>query len=83
MEVLSPSTEVYDRGEKFTRYKQVASLQEYVLVSQDKVWVEHHRRHSTQWVLSHSRGLADVLLLPSIGCALPLRDIYARVMRHE
>ena len=79
VEVLSPSTEAYDRGEKFTRYKHLASLQEYVLVSQDKVSVEHHRRHGTQWMLSHYRALEDVLRLPSIGCELPLRDIYARV----
>ncbi len=79
VEVLSPSTEAYDRGEKFARYKHLASLQEYVLVSQDKVWVEHHRRHGTQWMLSHYRALEDVLPLPSIGCELPLRDIYARV----
>ena len=79
VEVLSTSTERRDRGEKFTRYKQVASLQEYVLVSQDKVWVEHHRRHGTQWVLNHYRALEDVLPLPAIGCELPLRDIYARV----
>ena len=79
VEVLSPSTEAYDRGEKFARYKHLASLQEYLLVSQDKVWVEHHRHHGTQWVLSHYRALAEVLPLPSIGCELPLRDIYARV----
>ena len=83
VEVLSPSTEAYDRGEKFTRYKHIASLQEYLLVSQDKVWVEHHRRHGTQWVLSHYRALEDVLPLPSIGCELPLRDIYARVIQND
>ena len=83
VEVLSPSTEAYDRGEKFMRYKQLASLQEYVLVSQDKVQVEHHRRHGTQWMLSHSRELEDVLRLPAIGCELSLRDIYARVIRHD
>ena len=83
VEVLSPSTEAYDRGEKFTRYKHLASLQEYLLVSQDKVWVEHHRRHGTQWVLSHYRALEDVLPLPSIGCELPLRDIYARVIQSD
>ena len=79
VEVLSPSTEAYDRGEKFARYKHLTSLQEYLLVSQDKVSVEHHRRHGTQWMLSHYRALEDVLPLPSIGCELPLRDIYARV----
>ena len=83
VEVLSPSTERRDRGEKFTRYKQLAALQEYVLVSQDKVWVEHHRRHGTQWVLSHFRGLEAVLRLPAIGCELPLRDIYTRVIVNE
>ena len=79
VEVLSPSTERRDRGEKFTRYKHLAALQEYLLVSQDKVSVEHHRRHGTQWVLSHYRELAEVLPLPSIGCELPLHDIYARI----
>ena len=79
VEVLSP-----DRGEKFTRYKHLASLQEYVLVSQDKVWVEHHRRHVAQWMLSHYRALDEVLLLPSIGCQLSLRDIYLRItFSHE
>ena len=79
VEVLSPSTEAYDRGEKFARYKHLTSLQEYLLVSQDKVSVEHHRRHGTQWMLSHYRALEEVLRLPAIGCELPLHDIYARV----
>ena len=79
VEVLSPSTERRDRGEKFTRYKHLAALQEYLLVSQDTVSVEHHRRHGTQWVLSYYHALEDVLPLPSIGCELPLHDIYARI----
>ena len=83
VEVLSPSTEAYDRGEKFRRYQQLASLKEYVLVSQDKVWVEHHRRHGAQWILSHYRSLEEELLLPSIGCEVPLHDIYARVILNE
>ena len=79
VEVLSP-----DRSEKFTRYKHIASLQEYLLVSQDSVRVEHHRRHVAQWMLSHYRALEEVLLLPSIGCELSLRDIYRRVtFSHE
>ena len=83
VEVLSPSTEAYDRGEKFRRYQQLASLKEYVLVSQDKVWIEHHRRHGAQWILSHYRTLEEVLPLPSIGCEVPLHDIYARVILNE
>ena len=83
VEVLSPSTGAYDRGEKFRRYQQLASLKEYVLVSQDKVWIEHHRRHGAQWILSHYRTLEEVLLLPSIGCEVPLSDIYARVIVND
>ncbi len=80
VEVLSPSTEAYDRGEKFNRYKQLASLQEYLLIAQDSVRVEHYRRHGTQWRLSNYRSLdAVLLLLPSIGCKLPLHDIYRRI----
>ena len=48
VEVLSPSTEAYDRGEKFGHYRQLTSLQEYVLVAQDKVLVEHYRREEKQ-----------------------------------
>ena len=83
VEVLSPSTAAYDRGEKFARYKQLDSLQEYLLVSQDNVHVEYHRRRGAQWILSHYRTLEEVLPLPSIGCEVPLRDIYARVILNE
>ena len=78
VEVLSPSTEAYDRGEKFRRYQQLASLREYVLVAQDSIRVEHYRRQGAQWMLSHYRTLEAVLLLPSISCKLPLHDIYRR-----
>ncbi len=79
VEVLSPSTEADDRGEKFARYRQLASLQEYILISQDKVRVEHYLRQGTQWISTEFRKLTDVLPLTSINCTLPLRDIYRRV----
>ena len=79
VEVLSPSTEAYDRGEKFMPYQELASLQEYILVSQDKVRVEHYRLLKTQWVQTEFRAPEDVLPLVSIGCELPLQDIYRRV----
>ena len=79
IEVLSPSTEVYDRGEKFRHYQEFTSLREYVLVSQDRVRVEQYRLAKTQWVQTEFRAPEDVLPLPSIGCELPLRDIYRRV----
>ena len=52
VEVLSPSTEAYDRGDKFAHYRQLESLQEYILVSQDKVRVDHYVRQATQWILN-------------------------------
>lgn len=82
-EVLSPSTEAYDRDRKFARYQQIASLREYVLVSQDRVCVEHYRRRRAQWVLTEFCARADELSLVSIGCELALWDIYALVQFPE
>ena len=79
IEVLSPSTEVYDRGEKFRHYQELASLQEYILVSQDRIRVEHYRFIKTQWVQTEFHGPEDVLPLVSIECEFPLGDIYRRV----
>ncbi len=79
VEVLSPSTEVYDRGEKFVHYRQLQSLQEYILVSQDKVRVEHYSRQSSQWILTDFQNLVQQLPLTSIQCELPLQEIYERV----
>lgn len=79
VEVLSESTEAYDRGLKFARYRRRASLQEYVLVAQDRVSVERFSRRDDQWVLTEATSLDDTIDLPSIGCTLALRDIYHRV----
>ena len=79
VEVLSPSTEVYDRGEKFAHYQELASLKEYILVSQDKIRVEQYRLIKTQWVHREFHAYEDVLPLVSIGCELTLQDIYRRV----
>jgi Uma2 family endonuclease len=79
VEVLSPSTEAYDRGEKFDRYKAIASLREYVLVAQDEVLVERFLKQGEEWVRTEYRDLGATLILESIGCAIPLREIYDRV----
>lgn len=76
IEVLSPSTEAYDRGEKAVRYRQLESLQEYILISQDTVQVEHYLRQGKQWILSEFSTLEDVLPLPSIGAELSLNQVY-------
>lgn len=79
IEVLSPSTELYDRTEKFNYYKQIPTLQEYMLVSQDKVNIEHHLKQNEEWKLNEYHALEDTLTLSTIGCSLALRDVYRRV----
>jgi len=79
VEVLSPSTEAYDRGDKFAHYRQLHSLQEYILVSQDKVCVEHYVRQTEQWVLTDFQKLEQSLPFTSIQCELPLQEIYESV----
>ncbi len=79
VEVLSESTEAYDRGLKFARYRQRASLQEYLLVAQDRVSVERYSRQGEFWVLTEATHLEDAIELPSIGCTLALRDVYDKV----
>lgn len=79
VEVLSPSTEAFDRGEKFAHYRSLAALQEYVLVAQDQMLVEHYRRQEKQWILTDFRKGEEILSLPSIQCELPLQEIYERV----
>ena len=79
VEVLSPSTDAYDRGEKFAHYQELVSLREYILVSQDRMRVEHHRLIETQWVGKTFETPEDVLKFNSIECELPLQDIYTRV----
>jgi Uma2 family endonuclease len=80
-EVLSRSTEGYDRGEKFLQYRtQIASLKDYVLVAQNKPRVEHYARQPDgQWPCAEVEGLDAVLYLPSIDCQFQLADIYARI----
>ena len=76
-EVLSPSTELYDRGLKFQLYRSIPSLREYILVDQNKVQIEHYiRQDSSAWTLRDHQGLEQELKLDSIGVALPLRLIY-------
>ncbi|MCA9212495.1 MAG: Uma2 family endonuclease [Caldilineaceae bacterium] len=80
IEVLSESTEAYDRGAKFEQYRRLDSLREYVLIAQDRVHIEHFARDDKDcWVLSETTEIASKLELPSISCTLDVQDIYARV----
>ena len=79
VEVLSKSTEGYDRGAKFAHYQTIPSFVEYVLVSQRERRVEHFRRvEAGQWLLTVLVGDEAVLELPSLGCAVPLHEIYTQ-----
>ncbi|MDQ2693829.1 MAG: Uma2 family endonuclease [Pseudomonadota bacterium] len=80
IEVLSPSTASYDRGEKFGRYRQIDSLTEYLLIAQDRPLVEHYvRQANSQWLLAEHRGLQETVRLPSIDGELALAEIYDKV----
>ena len=79
VEVLSVSTETYDKDEKFMHYRQIDSLQEYILISQDREQVVQYRRQEPEWISIEFRVLGDVVPLVSIGCELPLQHIYRRV----
>ena len=80
IEVLSKATEAYDRGKKFAHYRQLPSLREYLLVSQDTPVIERFTRESDdRWVLTTARGLAAVLPLPVIEAELPLAEVYDKV----
>jgi Uma2 family endonuclease len=80
VEVLSPSTEAYDRGRKFEHYRSIESLREYLLVSAERVSVElFSRQPDGRWLLAAAASMDDVLDLPSVGCRIALADVYEGV----
>jgi len=79
IEVLSGSTEAYDRGEKFAHYRRLSSLEEYILVAQHRICVEHYVRQGERWILTEISELDGIIPLDSIGCTLPLKEIYDKV----
>jgi len=81
VEVLSPSTEAWDRGEKFKGYRGIASLREYLLISQNQRLVEHYIRQSEfdRWLLSTWSEPGDNVDFPTLELSLPIDDIYARI----
>jgi Uma2 family endonuclease len=79
VEVLSPSTESKDRSHKFAGYRRLKSHREYVLISQSEVLVEKFLQDGEKWIYTALDSLEDTLHLVSIDCAVPLREIYAKV----
>ena len=81
VEVLSESTESYDRGRKFSHYRSVESIAEYLLVAQDEYRVEQFvKQPDGRWLLSDVRTLEGVVELASTQCELRLQEIYDRVV---
>ena len=84
VEVLSPSTEAYDRGRKFEIYKSIESLREYVLVAQDRAHVDcFTRQPSGGWLLTSATGLESSIEIPALECSIRLAEIYAQVEFEE
>jgi Uma2 family endonuclease len=83
IEVLSPSTESYNRGKKFQQYRKLDSLQDYVLIAQDSMRIEHYARQGEQWILTDITAPDGVVTLASIGCTLVLSDVYEKVTFDE
>jgi Uma2 family endonuclease len=83
VEVLSPSTEAYDRGDKFRKYRSLASFCEYLLVSQIEPYVEQYhqmdRQSSDRWQLQICDRLDRSIALQSLNVELPMQEIYRRV----
>jgi Uma2 family endonuclease len=79
-EVVSDSTEAYDRGAKFGHYRQIPSLQEYLLVSQWEPRIEQFvRQPNGQWLLGVAQGMEAALELPSLGITIALGEVFAKV----
>lgn len=78
-EVLSPSTQAYDRGEKSENYRQIPTLTDYLLIAQNRMHVEHYRRHEDTWTFREYKSASDVICLESLDCSLPLVELYDKV----
>ncbi len=80
VEVISPTSEKYDKDIKPIFYQQIPSLREYLIVAQDKPEVIHYSKlDNGEWVCETIIGLEATVVLPSIGCRLSMRDIYENI----
>jgi Uma2 family endonuclease len=80
VEVLSPSTRDYDRGQKFEHYRTLPLLADYLTIAQDKPHIEHYTRQSpNSWLLVEYADLGQSIPLASIDCILPLAEVYDKI----
>jgi Uma2 family endonuclease len=80
VEVLSPSTQDYDRGQKFEFYRALASLKDYLIIHQDQIYIEYyHKLADRQWVLTEFSDIEATLTIQSLNFEIPIRRLYERV----
>ena len=80
IEVLSPSTEAYDRGDKFTYYKSIPSFREYLLVAQHRSHITHYfKTPDGHWEYEELNDLPSRMILPSLDCTIALSEVYRDV----
>ena len=79
IEVLSPTTRNYDRGDKFAHYRRLESLREYILIDQEPCHVEHFVRIESGWEFSEMDDCQGSLVVPTLGIFIPLLEIYAKL----
>lgn len=81
VEVLSPSTQDYDRGKKFELYRTIESLREYLVIHQDRRFVEHHsKQEDGSWVLREHAGTSATVAIPRLSLQIPLVDLYSTAL---
>jgi Uma2 family endonuclease len=84
IEVLSPTTRNYDRGDKFWHYRSIPTLQDYLLIDSESVYAEHHhRQNKDEWLLHEYYDLQDTLTLDSLGTTLTLAVLYEQARFDE
>lgn len=79
IEVLSESTQAYDHNEKFKMYRNIPSLEHYIMIDQTQPYIEAYRREGRFWMLETLEGVDAVLKLRALDIELALSEIYARI----
>lgn len=80
IELLSPSTKNYDKGEKFTLYRQISSLKEYILIDSENIFIEAFRiNERNHWELEEYKNIQEVLSIKAINVSISINEIYEGV----